>query len=86
MIIYILAIMISLEPCALNADFQHFIPRFNTISFFYGYPWKKGLGVKEGPKDKVTLQIILVFTFTCPKTFKCIWQTFTLAKCKCKKI
>jgi hypothetical protein len=39
----------------------------------------------------VTLQIILVFTLTCPKTFKggshkCIWQKFTLASCKCKNI
>jgi hypothetical protein len=24
--------MISLEPCALNAEFQHFILRFNQIS------------------------------------------------------
>jgi hypothetical protein len=40
----------------------------------------------------VTLQIILVFTFslTHPKTFtgpcKCIWKIFTLALCKCKNI
>jgi hypothetical protein len=32
------AIIISLEPCALNADFQHLNPRFNKISLFYGYP------------------------------------------------
>jgi predicted naringenin-chalcone synthase len=32
------AIIISLEPCALNADFQHFISRFNKISLLYGYP------------------------------------------------
>jgi hypothetical protein len=24
--------IITLEPCALNAEFQHFIPRFNKIS------------------------------------------------------
>ncbi len=35
--------IISLEPCALNADFQHFIPRFNKISLLCGYPRKKGL-------------------------------------------
>ncbi len=26
------ATIIPLEPCALNAEFQHFIPRFNKIS------------------------------------------------------
>jgi hypothetical protein len=39
------ATIISLQPCALNADFQHFIPRFNKISLLYGYPCKQaGLG------------------------------------------
>jgi len=28
--------IISLEPCTLNAAFQHFIPRFNIL--LYGYP------------------------------------------------
>jgi hypothetical protein len=32
------ATIINLEPCALNADFQHFIPRFNQIFLLYGYP------------------------------------------------
>jgi len=44
------AAIISLEPCALNADFQHFIPRFNKTFLLYGYSPKKGLGVKGGPK------------------------------------
>jgi hypothetical protein len=26
--------IISLEPCALNADFQHFIPRSNKFPYF----------------------------------------------------
>ncbi len=57
------ATIMSLQPCALNAHFQHFIPRFNKISLLYGYPWKKGLGERR-PKDRVTLQIILLFTPT----------------------
>jgi hypothetical protein len=61
------ATIISLEPCALNADFQHFIPGFNKVSLLYGYPWKKGLS-ESRLKDKVTLHIILVFTLR-PKTF-----------------
>jgi len=31
------ATIINLEPCALNVDFQHFIPKFNKISLLYGY-------------------------------------------------
>jgi hypothetical protein len=31
------ATIIPLEPCALSAEFQHFIPRFNKISLLYGY-------------------------------------------------
>jgi hypothetical protein len=29
--------IISLEPCALNAEFQHFILRFNKISLLCGH-------------------------------------------------
>jgi len=81
------ATTISLEPCALNADFQHFIPRFNQISLLYGYAWKKGLAWKEAQRQ---LQIVLVFTLTHPQNIykgpcKCIWQIFTLASWKCNK-
>ncbi len=31
------ATIIPLQPCALNAEFQHFILRFNKISLLYGY-------------------------------------------------
>ncbi len=31
--------IVSLEPCALNAEFQHFIPRFNRIFLLFRY-WK----------------------------------------------
>jgi hypothetical protein len=59
--------IISLEPCALNAYFQHFIPRFNKIPTLW-IPLKKGL-CERRLKDRVTLQTILVFTQTQPKTF-----------------
>ncbi len=43
-----------LEPCALNAEFQHFIPRFNKTSLLCGHHSKRGYGVKRGPKtDRV---------------------------------
>ncbi len=42
--------IVSLEPCALNAEFQHFILRFIKISLLYRYRWKRGQGVKGGPK------------------------------------
>ncbi len=34
--------IISLKPCALNAEFQHFMLRFNKISFLCRYHWKGG--------------------------------------------
>ncbi len=40
----------QLEPCALNAEFQHFIPRFNKTSLLCGTHSKRGQGVKRGPK------------------------------------
>jgi hypothetical protein len=30
-----------LEPCALNTEFQRFIPRFNKISLLCGYHYKR---------------------------------------------
>jgi hypothetical protein len=38
--------VITLEPCALNAEFQHFITRFNKIAL----PLKERFEVKGGPK------------------------------------
>jgi hypothetical protein len=58
------AIIISLEPCALNADFQHFIPGSNKFPYFMDTPERKIWGERR-PKDSVTLQIILVFTLKC---------------------
>jgi hypothetical protein len=37
-------IIITLEPCALNAEFQHFIPRFNKNFFTLWIRLKKGIG------------------------------------------
>jgi hypothetical protein len=36
--------MITLEPCALNAEFQHFIPRFNKNFLTLQIPLKEGIG------------------------------------------
>jgi hypothetical protein len=54
--------IISLEPCALNAELQHFILRFINV-FSLRIPMKEGIGVRGGPKtglDRVTLQITLL--------------------------
>jgi len=42
---------ITLEACALNAEFQHFILRFNKISLLLLIPLKEGIrggGEREG--------------------------------------
>jgi hypothetical protein len=59
--------MIILEPCALNADFQHFIPRLSKISLLYGYTIERKVWNERRPTDKVTLQInfsIYSYTYT----------------------
>ncbi len=84
------SIIITLEPYALNAKFQHFIPIFNKISSFYGYIERGVWGWKEAQRQGDKLQITLVYTFTYTSEniyigpCKCIWQIFTLASCKCK--
>jgi hypothetical protein len=46
--------IISLEPCALNAGFQHFILRFNKKVFTFRIPLKKeGIVGERRPKDRV---------------------------------
>jgi hypothetical protein len=42
--------MIALEHCALNADFQDFILRFNKISHFADTTERGNRRVKAGPK------------------------------------
>jgi hypothetical protein len=58
------ATIISLEPCALNAEFQLFILRFDKNFLTLWMPLKGGFEVKGGPK---TLQIILIFILTRPQ-------------------
>jgi hypothetical protein len=41
--------IISLEPCALNAEYQHFIVRFIKISFTLQIPLKEGIGGERTP-------------------------------------
>jgi hypothetical protein len=69
LLLLVKATIISLELCALNDDFQHFIPRFNKISLLYGDTNERRVWGEGRPKDTVSLQIILVFTLTCPKPF-----------------
>jgi hypothetical protein len=40
--LYCTTTTIGLEPCALNAEFQHFILRFNKISLLCQYHLKRG--------------------------------------------
>ncbi len=82
------ATIISLEPCALNADFQHFILKFNKISLLYGYPWKNGLGWKEAQRQGDFTDNFSIYTYTPqnihPGSCMCIWQICILASSKCK--
>jgi hypothetical protein len=48
------------RPCALNAEFQHFILRFNKISLLCRDRWKRGYGGETRPKERVTLWITLM--------------------------
>jgi hypothetical protein len=61
------ATIISLEPFALNADSQHFIPTSNKFDYFMDTPERRVWGERRR-KDRVTSQIILIFTLTHLKT------------------
>jgi hypothetical protein len=41
-----------LEPCALNAEFQHFIPK-SLIKLPYFADLTQGIGGEKRPKDRV---------------------------------
>jgi hypothetical protein len=45
--------IISLDSCALNAEFHHFILRFNKNIFTLWIPLKKGIGDEKRPKDRM---------------------------------
>jgi hypothetical protein len=57
------ATIISLEPCALNADFQHFIPRSNKIFLTLWYTWKKGLEWKEAQRQGDFTKKFSIYTY-----------------------
>ncbi len=82
--------IISLEPCALNADFQHFIPRFNKICLLWWIPQKKGFGWKEAQRQGDFTINFSIYTYTPQNIFtgpcKCISPIFTLASGECKNI
>jgi hypothetical protein len=85
------ATIISLEPCTLNADFQHFIPRSNKFPYLlYGYPSKKGLRWNKVQRQGDFTNNFSIYTYTSQNIYtgpcKCMWQIFTLASCKCKII
>jgi hypothetical protein len=69
---------------------MHFIPRFNKISLFYGYPWKKGLGWMEVQRQGDFTNNCSIYTYMALNIYtglcKSIWQIFTLASCKWKNI
>jgi hypothetical protein len=52
--------LIILEHCALNAEFQHFILRFNKNFFTLQIALKEGIGGESRLKDMVTLWITLL--------------------------
>jgi hypothetical protein len=75
--------IINLEPCALNVDFQHFIPKSNKFPYFMDTLERRVWGERR-PKNMVTLQIILVFTLTFPKTFT--WGHVSVIKFGCVSV
>jgi len=63
----------TLEPCALNAEFQHFILRFNKIPNFANTTKRGDRGRKQAQRhgeDRMTLQI----TYYCSYNFKYIFN------------
>ncbi len=57
------ATIISLEPCALNADFQHFIPRFNKNFCFMDTPERR-VGGERRPKGRDFTNNFSIYTYT----------------------
>ncbi len=56
---------ISLKPYALNAEFQHFILRFNKISLLCKYHWRRDRGWKQAQmeaEDRVSLWLTQIST------------------------
>jgi hypothetical protein len=51
-----------LEPCSLNAAFQHFIPRFDKKKLPY-FADLTQIGDEKRPKDRMTLRKTLIDLF-----------------------
>jgi hypothetical protein len=51
--------IVTLEPCALNAEFQHFLLRFNKNFLTLRISLKEGTKGETRPKDRVALLINL---------------------------
>jgi hypothetical protein len=46
--------IISLEPCALNVEYQHFISYSDLLKcLYFQIPLKEGIGGERRPKDRV---------------------------------
>jgi len=66
--------IITLEPCALNAEFHYFIPRNNEISLLCGYHWKKRRwGETEG--DFLDNSIVKTISQNNKKQVMIVWNT-----------
>jgi len=52
--------IIGLEPCALNAEYQHFIRRFIKMSFYFADTTERG--GERRPKDRVKTRVTLWIT------------------------
>jgi hypothetical protein len=51
--------IIGLEPCALNAEYQHFIRRFIKMSFYFADTTERG--GERRPKDRVKTRVTLLY-------------------------
>jgi len=54
--------IISLEPCALNAEYRHFILRFTKNVFTLLMPLKEGMEGERKPKDRVKTGLLYGIT------------------------
>jgi len=61
--------IITPQPCALNAEFQHFILRFNKNFLTLRIPLKEGIGGEKRPKDRVKSLWYLLLQTPNPVTY-----------------
>jgi hypothetical protein len=82
--------IITLDPSyALNAKFQHFIPRFNKIFLVYWYTFRGVWRWKEAQRQGDVRNNLSIYTYASQNIYMrsctCIWQIFTLASCTCQQ-